>query len=87
MLRVTPLLLLLVCELAQAQVSHLVPTPVVTLDASKLSERVCYYQNQAYSFGAIIQVGSYYMECKAANDFETNGALKWQRLDAASKTH
>ncbi len=63
-----------------AQVAHTAPAPIVSLDTGKIAERVCYYQDQAYSFGAIIQVGDYYMECKAANDFETNGSLKWQRI-------
>ncbi len=80
MLRFAFLLATLGACSVQAQVSHVNAAPVVTLDADTLGERVCYYDNHAYSFGAIIQVGDYYMECKAANDFETNGPLKWHRM-------
>ncbi|MBU2897832.1 DUF1496 domain-containing protein [Vibrio hepatarius] len=59
--------------------------PVVAIDASNASKRVCYYQDQAYSLGAILQVGEHYMTCDRANDFETNGALKWIPLDPANQ--
>lgn len=57
---------------------------VIGINASEIAKRVCYYQDQAYSDGAILQVGEHYMVCKAANDFETNGALKWVQLDAST---
>ncbi|CAH0539475.1 DUF1496 domain-containing protein [Vibrio marisflavi] len=47
--------------------------------------RVCYYQDKAYSLGAILQVGDYYMICHPANNFETNGALKWVRYNPQQK--
>jgi len=55
--------------------------PIIGINASEVSKRVCYYQDQAYSDGAIIQVDEYYVICSAANDFETNGALKWHSID------
>ncbi len=80
------LLTMLTACAAHAQVSHVAPAPIVTLNADKVGERICYYNDRAYSFGAIIQVGDYYMECKAANDFETNGPLKWQQIDSQEKS-
>jgi len=55
--------------------------PIVAIDASEMNKRVCYYQDLAYSDGAILQVGEHYMVCSAANSFETNGVLKWNPLD------
>lgn len=54
---------------------------IVGINATELSKRVCYYQNHAYSEGAIIQVSDYFISCGAANDFETNGKLKWLLLN------
>lgn len=59
--------------------------PLVALDGSDIAKRVCYYQDQAYSLGAIVQVGDHYMVCKETNSFETNGALKWATLEEKKK--
>ncbi|ENM5720203.1 YnjH family protein [Vibrio mimicus] len=53
--------------------------PVVIGD--DIAKRVCYYQDQAYSEGAVILVGEVYLSCQRANDFETNGPLKWLPLN------
>ncbi|WP_252023951.1 DUF1496 domain-containing protein [Vibrio sp. SCSIO 43136] len=53
--------------------------PVVVVDG-KTASRICYYQDQAYSEGAYIQVGEIYLVCAAAKNFETNGALKWYEV-------
>nr|WP_159654335.1 DUF1496 domain-containing protein [Vibrio atypicus] len=53
----------------------------IGVDTAQLAKRVCYYQDQAYSMGAILQVGEHYLICQAANDFESNGQLKWAELD------
>ncbi|MGC9460399.1 DUF1496 domain-containing protein [Vibrio genomosp. F10] len=58
---------------------------IIAVDGSSAAKRVCYYQDQAYSLGAILQVGEHYMICKEANDFETNGALKWVQLKSSSQ--
>ncbi|MGL0950356.1 DUF1496 domain-containing protein [Vibrio vulnificus] len=42
--------------------------------------RVCYYQDQAYSIGAVLNVEGVLLECVAEKSFETNGALKWQQI-------
>lgn len=52
---------------------------VVGVDAMA-TKRVCYYRDEAYSIGAILQVGEHYMVCRAENDYETNGALRWYSL-------
>ncbi|KJY83190.1 hypothetical protein TW81_09270 [Vibrio galatheae] len=55
--------------------------PIVGINSGDHGKRVCYYQDQAYSDGSILQVGEYFMICANANDFESNSAMKWQRLD------
>tara|TARA_Y100001956_G_C3952303_1_gene113192 strand:- start:34 stop:345 length:312 start_codon:yes stop_codon:yes gene_type:complete len=76
-----PLLLATVSLPALANTISTPATPVIGINASEVAKRVCYYQDQAYSDGAIIQVGEHYMVCSSANSFETNGALKWNPLD------
>ncbi|WP_070965113.1 DUF1496 domain-containing protein [Vibrio sonorensis] len=60
---------------------------IVGVNATDAVKRVCWYQDSAYSEGAILQVGEFYIKCQAANDFETNGALKWVSIanDAPAK--
>lgn len=79
----TRLLLLTLSLLSVPCLANIITTPakpVIGINASELTKRVCYYQDQAYSDGAILQAGEHYMVCKEANDFETNGALKWVQL-------
>jgi hypothetical protein len=61
-------------------------TPVPVVVDGNVGKRVCYYQDQAYSEGALLQVGELYMSCQAANNFETNGQLKWVQLDNNKKS-
>lgn len=56
----------------------------VIIDNNRVPMRVCYYQDQAYSEGALLQVGSETMECKSTNTFETNGQLRWYRIKSSS---
>jgi hypothetical protein len=83
------LLLILITILAatplNAKVSSTSNRAIIAVDGSNVAKRVCYYQDKAYSLGAILQVGDHYMVCKEANDFETNGALKWVPLEAQLK--
>ncbi|GLT19296.1 hypothetical protein GCM10007938_30780 [Vibrio zhanjiangensis] len=69
--------------------SNIITTPgkpvVIGIDGSHAGKRVCYYQDQAYSLGAVLQVGDHYITCDRANDFETNGALKWIPLEQANQ--
>ncbi|WP_246335877.1 DUF1496 domain-containing protein [Vibrio marinisediminis] len=49
----------------------------IILDAQATNHRLCYYQDQAFSQGALLEVGGYIMRCDEANEFESNGRLKW----------
>lgn len=69
--------------ISTAVFANTISTPgkaVIGINAAEVGKRVCYYQDKAYSDGAILQVGPHYMICTDANDFETNGALKWVQL-------
>ena len=61
------------------------PAAVPVVVDGNVGKRVCYYQDQAYSEGALLQVGELYMICQAANKFETNGQLKWVQLENEQK--
>lgn len=81
--------LLLVCAAMSLPTlaNTVITTPgraIVGVNAGEVAKRVCYYQDQAYSDGAILQIDQYYIICTAANDFETNGALKWRQLNESS---
>ncbi|EEY36691.1 DUF1496 domain-containing protein [Vibrio mimicus] len=52
-------------------------TSLPVIVSGDIAKQVCYYQDQAYSEGAVIQAGEVYLTCQRANDFETNGSLKW----------
>ncbi|WP_260258775.1 YnjH family protein [Vibrio intestinalis] len=54
--------------------------PVVVVDGAASSHRLCYYQDEAYSLGAVIKVDDYLLRCQEENDFETNGAVIWAAL-------
>lgn len=43
----------------------------------KVGQRICYYDDKAYTTGAVINVEGVLLMCTAENDFETNGSLKW----------
>ncbi|GAB2663978.1 DUF1496 domain-containing protein [Vibrio panuliri] len=49
----------------------------IVFDGQAVNQRVCYYQDQAYSEGAILEVGGYLMRCDNAHQFESNGRVKW----------
>lgn len=59
--------------------------PLVVTGTGKTQQRVCYYNDKAYSMGAVLQVGEIYMLCKEANDFEKNGALRWVILEKTKR--
>lgn len=46
----------------------------------KLGQRVCYYDDKAYTEGAVLKVEDVLLVCADANDFESNGALRWTIL-------
>ena len=49
----------------------------IVVDAKNSNHRVCYYQDKAFSLGALLEVSGYLLRCDEANDFESNGRLKW----------
>ncbi len=51
----------------------------------KLGQRLCYYDDKAYTVGAVIKVDDVLIGCIAENDFETNGSLKWVVLNENKK--
>ncbi len=51
----------------------------------KLDQRICYYDDKAYTKGAVIKVDELVFVCANENDFETNGALKWVRVKQTKK--
>lgn len=74
--------ILLVAPLAvTAKVISTPSNPLIVTGTGKSQQRVCYYDDKAYSIGAVLQVGEIYMLCKEANDFEKNGALRWVILE------
>lgn len=80
MLKYCVWLLLIAPSFGYTKVINTASLPVVVATEGKALQRVCYYKDQAYSIGAVIQVGELYMICQEANDFETNGPLRWELL-------
>lgn len=76
-------LLLSPVSMAKTVTTPAAPVPVIV--DGDVGKRVCYYQDQAYSEGSLLQVGELYMICQAANKYETNGQLKWVQLDSDQK--
>ncbi|MFW7525511.1 DUF1496 domain-containing protein [Vibrio ostreicida] len=77
------LILTLSVLMASSAWANIITTPgqaLIAVDGSPVGKHVCYYQDEGYSLGAILQVGEHYMLCTKANDFETNGALKWSPM-------
>ncbi|MBD1558764.1 YnjH family protein [Vibrio sp. S9_S30] len=54
-------------------------SPVIVTDGT-LFEKVCYYEDKAYTLGAVIQVGELYLTCGKEQEFELNGDLRWLQL-------
>ncbi|WP_139684329.1 YnjH family protein [Vibrio tasmaniensis] len=63
-----------------ANANKIISTPVkgaVVVTQNGSQQRVCYYDDKAYSLGAVVEVSGVLIRCSAENDFETNGALGW----------
>ncbi|MGF1692058.1 DUF1496 domain-containing protein [Photobacterium kagoshimensis] len=54
----------------------------VQLDVQGVGQRVCFYDDKAYSLGSVIKVESVLLECLPEKKFEQNGALCWHKLGA-----
>ncbi|USD42166.1 DUF1496 domain-containing protein [Vibrio sp. SCSIO 43135] len=67
---------------ASAKIISTPSKPIVAVDGSAAAKRVCYYEDKAYSLGAMLQIGDNTIVCQEANDYETNGALRWFNLNA-----
>ena len=66
-----------------ASANEIISTPAkaaVVVTQSGSQQRVCYYNDKAYSVGAVVEVSGVVIKCAAENDFETNGALGWVEI-------
>ncbi|WP_117234792.1 DUF1496 domain-containing protein [Vibrio maerlii] len=57
----------------------------IVVASGDMVKRVCYYDDKAYSEGAVIEVQTILLQCSSAHDFEQNGALKWNTLKSGEK--
>ena len=51
--------------------------PIVIMDGN--NSRTCLYEGKAYSLGAVILVGSVYLDCVPEKQIETDGRLMWEK--------
>lgn len=71
-----------------AHANKVISTPsrgIAVVTDANLGSRVCYYEDKAYSLGAVLNVSGVLIECIEEKDFELNGALKWKALDLKSE--
>ena len=54
--------------------------PLVIMDGSNSLSRVCLYEGKAYSLGAVILIGSVYLDCVPEKKIETDGRLMWGKI-------
>lgn len=54
--------------------------PKLSLEGTFNTQRVCFYEGQSYSLGAVIAIEGVLLECQPEKHFETNGALKWVKI-------
>ncbi|PSV21315.1 DUF1496 domain-containing protein [Photobacterium leiognathi subsp. mandapamensis] len=59
---------------------EIVPSVEFNLDGQATNQRLCFYENKAYSLGAIIVIDGVILECVAESSIETNGRLMWKKL-------
>ncbi|OZS43840.1 hypothetical protein ASV53_11305 [Photobacterium sanguinicancri] len=52
----------------------------VQIDVPNVGKRVCFYDDKAYSLGAVISVEKILLECLPEKSFEQNGALSWHKV-------
>jgi len=56
--------------------------PLVIMNGSNNLNRVCLYEDKTYSLGAVILVGSVYLDCVPEKKIETDGRLMWERIQS-----
>ncbi|MGR5250791.1 DUF1496 domain-containing protein [Vibrio astriarenae] len=69
--------------LTKASVGKNKTKPIVVLDGAQSNQRICLYQGEAYSLGAILEIRDLVLVCQESNDFELNGTLKWVLLESS----
>lgn len=77
--------ILLALPLVATAKSYSTPEKAIVLGGNDIGKRVCYYEDKAYSEGAVLRIGEQYIVCGKANSFETNGQLKWVQLENKPK--
>ncbi|MBW3695526.1 DUF1496 domain-containing protein [Vibrio sp. T187] len=77
-------LMLVPSTLANKVISTPARSAVVVSDVNARA-RVCYYEDKAYSLGAVLNISGVLIECISEQDFELNGSLKWKQLDQKSE--
>lgn len=62
--------------------------PALELNVNAGLEPVCFYADQRYSKGAVIEMGKQLFVCEREKSFEQNGRLSWHRfpLTASDKS-
>ncbi|PSW42549.1 DUF1496 domain-containing protein [Photobacterium leiognathi subsp. mandapamensis] len=63
-----------------ANTPEIVPSIEFNLDGQATNQRLCFYEDKAYSLGAIIAIDGVKLECVDENSIETNGRLMWKKL-------
>ncbi|PHZ60725.1 hypothetical protein CRG86_003640 [Photobacterium leiognathi] len=63
-----------------ANTPEIEPSIEFNLDGQVTNQRLCFYEDKAYSLGAIIAIDGVKLECVAENSIETNGRLMWKKL-------
>ena len=56
------------------------PSIEFNLDGKVINQRLCFYEDKAYSLGAIVDIGGYKLQCAVENEVELNGRLMWKNL-------
>ncbi len=53
--------------------------PLVIMNGNNELNRACLYEGKTYSLGAVILVGSVYLNCVPEKKIETDGRLMWEK--------
>lgn len=74
---------LLICSTA-VTANTISTKPALELNVNAGSEPVCFYADQRYSKGSVIEMGKQLFVCEREKSFEQNGRLSWQRFPLES---
>jgi len=84
-----PAFCMLLASAFPANANKVISTPsrgVAVVTDANLGARVCYYEDKAYSLGAVLNISGVLIECIEEKDFELNGSLKWKALELKSES-